>query len=147
MGVFETRISGCVVPRNSQEENVPSAILEKAITMQLPHYKPFNLKQFLDKKNNTDNIAVEETTHFDVYPNPSSDGNFIVRFQLDSRKPVDVTFTDLFGKIVSTAQFNGIQGENYFALDLSTHNLSSGVYIVTLKDDQSRVSKKVVIKK
>ena len=145
MGVFEAKISSCVVPRSDESRrDIPASIVQRAKNLQLPQYKPFNPHIYLNSDKGL--VDLDSQSEIQTYPNPSSDGNFTARFIVDAKKGVNLSFTDLLGKTLFSTKYNCIQGENYFPLDLSEKGLSAGIYFVILDDGNSRRVKKVVIK-
>ena len=137
-GIFEIKTGSCIIPRSDKNaDNIPYSILEKAKKLQLPEYMPFNLT--LDKNSVTDLNGVQ------AYPNPSSDGNFTIRFVVDAKKEVNLSVIDILGKTVYSTPYNCIQGENYFPLDMSRNGLSAGIYFITLQDGAIKKVKKVIV--
>lgn len=144
-GIFEARTASCVVPRSDEKSNdIPSDVMRKARNLELPQYKPFNPQQFLNKDNGL--LDLDAQSEIQAYPNPSSDGNFTVRFVVDAKKSVNLAFTDLLGKTIYTTQYSCIQGENYFPLDMSGKGIAEGMYFITVDDGVNKKVKKVVIK-
>jgi hypothetical protein len=87
------------VPRSDEKSNeIPSDVMRKARNMELPQYKPFNPQQFLNKDNGL--VDLDAQSEIQAYPNPSSDGNFTVRFVVDAKKSVNLAFTDILGKTI-----------------------------------------------
>jgi hypothetical protein len=144
-GIFEARTASCVVPRSDEKSNdIPSDVMRKARNLELPQYKPFNPQQFLNKDNGL--VDLDAQSEIQAYPNPSSDGNFTVRFVVDAKKSVNLAFTDILGKTIYTTKYSCIQGENYFPLDMSGKGIAEGMYFITVDDGVSKKVKKVVIK-
>jgi len=80
----------------------------------------------------TDNFSA---TKIKVYPNPS---NGLIT--IDSKTAVDVTVTDLTGKVVYTAK----EVTNQSALNLSS--LQKGVYLVKMSNQEGSQTEKIVLK-
>jgi hypothetical protein len=145
MGVFEARTASCVVPRSDEKSNdIPSDVMRKARNLELPQFKPFNPQQFLNKDNGL--VDLDAQSEIQAYPNPSSDGNFTVRFVVDAKKSVNLAFTDILGKTIYATKYSCIQGENYFPLDMSGKGISEGMYFIIVDDGATKKVKKVIIK-
>lgn len=80
-----------------------------------------------------------------VYPNPAND-EVNVAFNLTNEALVNVTVTDLAGKVVYTSN-----GENNVAgahsIKINTSNFSNGVYMVNFKANNEVSTQKIVIRK
>ena len=80
-----------------------------------------------------------------VYPNPAKD--YINMFvQLTENKDVTANIVDVLGKQVNSVNF-GTLGSGDHNLQLSTENLSSGIYFVEILSGNEKVSKKIVVNK
>jgi hypothetical protein len=91
-------------------------------------------------------VDLDAQSEIQAYPNPSSDGNFTVRFVVDAKKSVNLAFTDILGKTIYTTKYSCIQGENYFPLDMSGKGIAEGMYFIIVDDGTTKKVKKVVIK-
>ena len=80
-----------------------------------------------------------------VYPNPAND-EVNVAFNLTNEALVNVTVTDLAGKVIYTSN-----GENNVAgahsMKINTSNFSNGVYMVNFKANNEVSTQKIVIRK
>jgi hypothetical protein len=76
------------------------------------------------------------------YPNPASDFTTI-SLVLNEAKDFEVTLYNAIGQLLKTINVNGQIGKNNVNLDLS--NLSSGVYVYTVKTEGSSVTKKLIV--
>lgn len=76
-----------------------------------------------------------------VYPNPSEDGNFVIDLGNATSKSV-VTVYDIIGNIILVKEINSSGKQT---LDLS--NQANGSYLVSIKNNLSPITKKVVINK
>ena len=145
MGVFEARIATCVVPRADKNNGeTPSKIMYRANQMQLPEFKQFDPVAFL--KNDQSTSDLDAQSNIQVFPNPSSDGNFTVRFIEDTKRDVTLSFTDVLGEVLFSLNTSCIQGENYFSLDMSERGVAAGIYFIALENGVSKKVKKVVIR-
>jgi subtilisin-like proprotein convertase family protein len=79
--------------------------------------------------------------HFNIYPNPNN-GNFNINFTSESLEEVLVSVHDIRGRQVYNKSFsnNAIFNEN-----IQLNNVSSGIYIVTVKNGERKENKKIVI--
>lgn len=90
-------------------------------------------------------VGIDEQTQiiaFTLYPNPSTNGRIYIKFNNTSSKAI-TTITDLSGKQVLTQNFT-MQGEQTQEINVSA--LSTGMYIISIENENSRISKKLIIK-
>jgi hypothetical protein len=85
---------------------------------------------------------VEDEVAFVLYPNPATDGQVNIKFNNESSS-VLTTITDLNGRQVLAEQFN-TPGEQIQQLDVA--HLSPGLYIISIENKASKISKKLIIK-
>lgn len=80
-------------------------------------------------------------TNLAIYPNPNN-GNFNIQFTSNSSNEINVGVHDMRGREIFTKKYsnNGLFNEN-----LQLSNVQSGIYLVTIQDGSSKVSKKIVI--
>ena len=76
-----------------------------------------------------------------IYPNPNN-GNFNIQFTSNSSNEINVGVHDMRGREIFTKKYsnNGLFNEN-----LQLSNAQSGIYLVTIQDGSSKVTKKIVI--
>ena len=76
-----------------------------------------------------------------LYPNPNN-GNFNIQFTSTSGNEINVKVHDLRGREIFTKKYlnTGLFNEN-----LQLNNAQSGIYLVTIQDGSSKVTKKIVI--
>jgi hypothetical protein len=93
---------------------------------------------------NTDaNSGVGSQQKYLLYPNPN-DGSFVIKQTIANTSPVSVSIKDVFGREVYSKdiQFMGSTSQ------LTTANLSSGVYMLQITDTDQKISNfKFVIQK
>lgn len=77
-----------------------------------------------------------------VYPNPSS-GNFTLNYSEMSMENATVTLVDILGKTIYTRKMN-ISGKGSLPFNLDLRN---GVYFVTIADNNTKMTKKIIVKK
>ncbi len=88
----------------------------------------------------TEDKEVVEVDNILLYPNPTN-GELSVNLQFtDTKEEVEVILQDLTGRILETRTLNNVSDEQ-FQFDLSYYN--SGLYLVTVKDGQNAVTRKV----
>ena len=80
-------------------------------------------------------------TNLAIYPNPNN-GNFNIQFTSNSSNEINVGVHDMRGREIFTNKYsnNGLFNEN-----LQLSNVQSGIYLVTIQDGSSKVTKKIVI--
>ena len=79
-----------------------------------------------------------------VYPNPANDLSN-VSFELNNEADVNITVTDLSGKVVYTNALGTVNGAQNVAIN--TTALNNGVYFVNLSVNGTVSSEKLVVKK
>lgn len=85
-------------------------------------------------------INKNQTTSFRLFPNPANDSHFTI--QANNNESIqDIELFDLLGKSVRKMAF----GKNTLFTQISTENLTSGMYIVKIKTDVGIGTQKVLI--
>lgn len=91
-------------------------------------------------------VPVLSTESYDIndlvlYPNPNN-GNFNIQFTSTSGNEININVHDLRGREIFNKKYsnNGLFNEN-----LQLSNVQSGIYLVTIQDGSSKVTKKIVI--
>jgi hypothetical protein len=88
------------------------------------------------KVNQTPLVSVEEMVLQDtsvLYPNPAND-EANIHIQLRQSETIDLLIFDLSGRVIGESKHYCQGGENLIKVDL--HNLSAGVYALTLRKDK-----------
>jgi hypothetical protein len=89
------------------------------------------------------NLATDtfQFSNFSIYPNPNK-GNFNVKFDSYSSNDIDIMVNDMRGRTIFEKKYpnTGMVSQN-----IQLENLESGVYLVTVKDGEQKISKKIVI--
>ena len=80
--------------------------------------------------------------NFSIYPNPNN-GEFSISFDLIESTEVNITITDLIGKIVYQKNEAECYGKINNAINLS--DLNKGMYIINLQTGKQQVNKRFVI--
>jgi len=96
-----------------------------------------------DKKNNQTKMkkeAVKEEVK--LYPNPADD-TFMIEFDLPSEEKAIISATDINGKVVFTET---ISGSKKYKKQVNTSEFADGTYILDIKQGDTHITKKVVIK-
>ena len=84
---------------------------------------------------------LEKNSGFSVYPNPAKD-HFKIAFN-SSMENVAVSIVDLTGKLIYT---NGLEKINSgYTLDITTAELSSGVYFIQVKTNEKTINQKLIV--
>ncbi|PLX10159.1 MAG: hypothetical protein C0598_10990 [Marinilabiliales bacterium] len=81
---------------------------------------------------------IDQANNFNVYPNPGS-GLFIIEFGEKSDINVSIEVSDYTGKLIKKIETS--KRSQTYKLDLS--NEKNGVYMISVKSDESTVNKKV----
>ena len=82
-----------------------------------------------------------EFQNFELYPNPNS-GNFTVKFDAVSDSKIDIIVNDIRGRKIAEKTYNT---SGLFSENIQLDNLQAGIYLVTIKDGQKQIVKKIVI--
>ena len=86
---------------------------------------------------------LKEITGFEIFPNPGKD-QFTLDFQSESALDLEINVLDAQGRLIQSMQRETITGQNLIPLDLP--NLSPGMYLVQLKNQERHQVKKLVVK-
>jgi hypothetical protein len=85
-----------------------------------------------------------EAFDISIYPNPFN-AEIIVKYNLDYPSDIYCTITDITGKVLKLTTFNNsTKGENSNHLMLD--EISSGVYLITLRNNQKILTTKMIMK-
>ena len=89
----------------------------------------------------------EKTDNFglNVYPNPAND-KVTVDFRLNNETAVNMTVTDLTGKVVYTSSL-GSKAAGAHSVSINTATLTNGVYMINFGANNAVSTQKLVIKK
>ena len=79
--------------------------------------------------------------NFSLYPNPNK-GNFSVQFDSTSTNDIEITVHDIRGRNIFERSY---PNTGMFSQNLQLDNVQSGVYLVTVKDGDKKVVKKIVV--
>jgi hypothetical protein len=84
----------------------------------------------------------EEKTDFlvEIYPNPVSE-NLKIRKYFQTNKPTDIQLRDITGKNIKQWQFN-----DFSETEIDLKNMVSGVYFLSIENENRRIVKKIVLK-
>ena len=91
------------------------------------------------------NLSVDDELfkNFNIFPNPN-EGNFTISFQSNSNKEVKITLYDVLGRSITNQLFN--KNQMNFTQNLDFKNLSQGVYILKISQENKVTSKQLIIK-
>mgnify|MGYP000231610026 CR=1 FL=1 len=87
--------------------------------------------------------AKTNVTDINLFPNPN-EGNFILEFNANVNSFVNITVSDLTGKIVHTESISSTRGNNKVNLNVS--NLQKGFYLLKATDALGEVNKSFIIR-
>ena len=76
-----------------------------------------------------------------VFPVPAT-GAVNVEFNIERKEDVNITVTDLTGRVVHTDSFEATDGVNNYQLDVSA--FSAGVYFFSLRDSDHQLTQRIV---
>lgn len=85
---------------------------------------------------------VETEINVAVYPNPSTDGNVSLVFNLEENEAIANVY-DMTGKMVANHTF---QGQGFKQRNLQLNGVSAGTYILRLETERTISTKKIIIK-
>jgi hypothetical protein len=80
-------------------------------------------------------------SNFGIYPNPNK-GNFNVQFDSATNNDIVIAVHDIRGRNVYERQFTNT---GLFSQNIQLDGVQSGVYMVTVKDGDKKVVKKIVV--
>ena len=80
-------------------------------------------------------------TNFSLYPNPNK-GSFTVQFDSLSTDAIAIAVHDLRGRSIFERKYSNT---GLFSQNIELNGMQSGVYLVTIKDGDKKVVKKIVI--
>jgi hypothetical protein len=79
--------------------------------------------------------------NFALYPNPNK-GNFSIQFESISTNDINIAVHDIRGRSIFERNY---PNTGMFSQNLQLDNVQSGIYIVTVKDGDKKVVKKIVV--
>lgn len=79
-----------------------------------------------------------------VFPNPNN-GNFKIRFPINSVKEINVSILDLNGKAIVSKQ-TVVRGDDTFFTPPKLPQLPSGTYVIIASSPLKEYSRKLVVK-
>lgn len=82
-----------------------------------------------------------ELDNFSLYPNPSK-GEFSLSFNSTSGENIDLNVYDISGRLIHTKNYNAT---STFNENISLKNVSTGMYLITVTDQEKTVTKKLII--
>lgn len=82
-----------------------------------------------------------ELNEFALYPNPS-DGTFNLMFNSTSGKDINISIYDMSGRLVYDKNYNKTARFNE---NISLQNVSSGMYLLNVTDNDKTLTKKLII--
>ena len=94
----------------------------------------------IEKTTETNTSTVNNKQVFEVYPNPAIN-HLTIDFETNNMDYYNVNIYNLLGKLVKS-----IQDISYFPFEVSTEDLSSGTYFVSLESENRQSVKRISIK-
>ena len=82
-----------------------------------------------------------EMSNFALYPNPNK-GNFTVQFNSATTNDIEIGVYDIRGRSIFQKVFSNT---GFFSQNIDLNSVESGVYIVTVRDGDKKVVKKITV--
>ncbi len=76
-----------------------------------------------------------------LFPNPNK-GNFKIQFSSVSSNPIEINVFDISGRNIYEKQYSNSES---FSQNINLENAQSGIYLVSIKDGEKQVVKKIII--
>lgn len=83
----------------------------------------------------------EIVSNLSVYPNPSTTGNFSVKFEVEAQKLIQIKVFNLIGREVYREEISPSIGEYKASFDL--HNFPKGVYMLEVSNGNQRMTRRL----
>lgn len=93
---------------------------------------------------NVETLAPSFNGDFNVYPNPSTDGNFQLNIKMNEASLANIQVIDINGRQVYFKDLGKLQSQ---IVNLNLTNLANGMYIIKISNEFGQATKKVVINK
>lgn len=87
--------------------------------------------------------AKENVSSINLYPNPN-EGDFTLEFNANVSSALNITITDITGKIAHTENISSVRGNNRVNLNVS--NLQKGFYLLKANDSIGEINKSFIIR-
>ena len=104
-----------------------------------------NIFLAVNSKNFTITPALANETfglnNFELFPNPNK-GSFSIQFESISTNEINITVHDLRGRNIFERNYSNT---GMIAQNLQLDNVQSGIYLVTVKDGDKKVVKKIIV--
>jgi hypothetical protein len=158
--IFASRGDLMATGETSTSEFIPTAAQWKKVSINISAYKGTNTRfrfEFVNRRGN--NIYVDHFTItngatgvgesaknsilFEAFPNPMKDQTTL-RFELKESGPVEISLTDITGKVIKTIS-NEILQSGEHVLNLSKNDLSTGMYFIDFKSPQATFTHKLLV--
>ncbi len=95
-------------------------------------------------------VSVEEEgnnmANFNIYPNPASDFIHIAYTMDNDVETADLSIVDMNGKLITTQKLSNNHGFNHVMIDLTSMNLSTGIYIARVQVGNAMSNQKFIIR-
>lgn len=88
-----------------------------------------------------DHLGINKLT---VYPNPST-ANFIISGETTSGEDFKINFCNLLSEVIYSKQVNDVSGK--FSIEINPGDVTSGIYLLQLKNGKVNYTMKVIIQK
>jgi len=86
---------------------------------------------------------IQEENQFMVYPNPSNTGSITVTASFSQAAAnLRTELTDIHGRLIQVRQISN--GSQFYEEEIDIKALPAGIYFMTLRDNESAITKKIV---
>jgi len=117
------------------EDNTPLAkSYYRLRSVDFDRYEDISSVVYLERK-------IEQFDIVKVYPVPTS-RLLNIDFETPQDQQIEITMTDMLGKVISTRPVNSVAGINNTTFDMG--NLTNGVYFVTINNGQDQITQRVI---
>ena len=82
-----------------------------------------------------------EFNNFSLAPNPNN-GSFKIQFDAIANNEINITVNDIQGRKIIERTFNN---SGLFSEDILINNAQKGVYLVTIKNGEKKIVKKIIV--
>ncbi|HNQ68163.1 MAG TPA: PKD domain-containing protein [Bacteroidales bacterium] len=144
-GISEDKFTVSIVENRSYPSAVNTMYVEANSVWSTATAK-FGIKTSSAIKPVTCIVDIDEfkiTNDIDIYPNPASDYIYIQTGKLETGKDIEVKLIDITGREIISEEYQ----VGYNDIRINVNNLPQGLYLVTLRTDNNRITQRIMISK